>query len=131
MIDDLWEPTSDYDDQMDAIRLGYQSEADSYCVHGTFVGNWAGPDYMCGPCEMGVSDEEWAHGKARAELRDARVRALAPKVRPLIEALNAAARVDPESDETHRLARRVGKYIGWRVRPPYEFVDISKEVADA
>lgn len=24
---------------------------DHYCVHGTYVGGWAGPDYMCGLCE--------------------------------------------------------------------------------
>lgn len=33
-----------------------------YCEHGTYVGNWAGPDYMCGLCEMGISVEEAEYG---------------------------------------------------------------------
>ena len=24
------------------------------CVHGTYVGDWAGPDYICGSCEEGL-----------------------------------------------------------------------------
>lgn len=27
---------------------------DHYCRHGVYVGGWAGPDYMCGMCEMGA-----------------------------------------------------------------------------
>lgn len=22
-----------------------------YCIHGTYIGDWAGPDYLCGRCE--------------------------------------------------------------------------------
>lgn len=36
-----------------------------YCVHGTYIGTWWGPDYMCGTCEMGVTDDEIALGSAR------------------------------------------------------------------
>lgn len=47
------------------------------CVHGTFVGSWWGPDYLCGWCEDGISVEEMhriladqaARAKARAEER--------------------------------------------------------------
>jgi hypothetical protein len=36
---------------------------DYYCVHGTFVGNPHGGDYMCGDCEMGVTREEYLIGQ--------------------------------------------------------------------
>lgn len=26
------------------------------CKHGTFIGSWWGPDYLCGQCEMGDPD---------------------------------------------------------------------------
>lgn len=29
-----------------------------YCQHGTFIGDPYGPDYMCGECEMGESEDE-------------------------------------------------------------------------
>ena len=29
-----------------------------HCVHGTFIGSWWGPDYLCGWCEDGVSVHE-------------------------------------------------------------------------
>ena len=61
-----YEPTNDYEDQMDAIQLGLLSYDDTHCIHGTFVGNWAGPDYMCGPCEMGETLEEFQEGKRLA-----------------------------------------------------------------
>lgn len=44
---------SDQEDQ--ESYLGYD---DTHCEHGTFVGGWAGPDYMCHWCEDGVSVEE-------------------------------------------------------------------------
>jgi hypothetical protein len=28
------------------------------CQHGTFIGSWWGPDYLCGRCEDGVSVHE-------------------------------------------------------------------------
>lgn len=37
-------------------RLGYDadvSDSRQYCRHGTFVGSWWGPDYLCPACEMG------------------------------------------------------------------------------
>lgn len=36
----------------------------NYCRHGVNLGYWAGPDYMCGACESGVSDYEYALGVA-------------------------------------------------------------------
>jgi hypothetical protein len=61
VIDD--EFVSDYDEQMDAIQHGLLTYEGTHCVHGTFVGNWAGPDYMCGYCEMGVTDEEFQESR--------------------------------------------------------------------
>ena len=37
-------------------RLGYDADVadpSQYCRHGTFIGSWWGPDYLCGACEMG------------------------------------------------------------------------------
>lgn len=41
----------DYDDERSPSE---------YCKHGNYIGNWAGPDYLCGACEDGLSDSEWA-----------------------------------------------------------------------
>lgn len=33
---------------------GYDADRDDpsqYCKHGTFIGSWWGPDYLCGQCE--------------------------------------------------------------------------------
>lgn len=53
-----YEPINDAEDQQDAVRLGLIDYDDVYCVHGTFVGGWAGPDYICGYCEEGISPEQ-------------------------------------------------------------------------
>lgn len=37
-------------------RLGYDADVgdpSQYCEHGTFIGSWWGPDYLCANCEMG------------------------------------------------------------------------------
>lgn len=127
MIDDDWEPANDYEDQMDAVQRGLLSYDDTHCVHGTFVGNWAGPDYMCGYCEMGVSDEDFLAGRASAERRDRRVSALKPKLVELIDAVNESARVDPNSPESLRLFKRLCRYIAWRVTPPMEVVRMVQQ----
>lgn len=36
---------------------------DGHCKHGVYVGG-CGADYMCGMCESGVTDYEWAMGRA-------------------------------------------------------------------
>ena len=42
----------------------------THCKHGVYVGHPGGPDYMCGYCEDGVTDEEWeAHKKWEASTR--------------------------------------------------------------
>jgi len=74
MIDD-YEPLNDYEDQMDGVRLGLYDYDDVHCKHGTFVGNAYGPDYMCGPCEMGVTDEEYAEWQQEAAVQNSKSRA--------------------------------------------------------
>jgi hypothetical protein len=42
-------------------ELGYDADHNDdsqYCIHGTFIGSWWGPDYLCGWCEDGVSVAE-------------------------------------------------------------------------
>jgi len=56
----MTEYTSDADEQQDAVRLGLLSYEGTHCKHGTFTGHWAGPDYLCFYCEMGVTDAEYA-----------------------------------------------------------------------
>jgi hypothetical protein len=37
--------------------LGYDADvtdSSQYCKHGTFIGSWWGPDYLCGACEDGL-----------------------------------------------------------------------------
>jgi len=38
----------DYDEDLDDPR--------QRCMHGTFIGSWWGPDYLCGACEMGATE---------------------------------------------------------------------------
>lgn len=45
------------DDYTHEDALGYDadfSDAKQYCRHGTWIGSWWGPDYMCSKCEMGI-----------------------------------------------------------------------------
>jgi hypothetical protein len=72
---DDYEPANDYEDQMDGVRLGLYDHDDVHCKHGTFVGGWAGPDYMCGYCEDGITDEDYAEMLAERRVHDAKVRA--------------------------------------------------------
>lgn len=42
-------------------HLGYDADHDDpsqYCEHGSFIGSWWGPDYLCQWCEDGVSVAE-------------------------------------------------------------------------
>lgn len=44
---------------------GDTNDESQYCQHGTFIGSWWGPDYLCGLCEDGVSVAQqqrmWVH----------------------------------------------------------------------
>jgi hypothetical protein len=52
--------SDDYDEM-----LGYDadhSDLKQFCRHGTFIGSWWGPDYMCYWCEMGEEPEDELEG---------------------------------------------------------------------
>ena len=47
---------TEFDDE-----LGYDAnhnDESQYCQHGTFIGSWWGPDYLCAWCEDGISADE-------------------------------------------------------------------------
>ena len=49
------DPQETLDDQ-----LGFDadhSDPRQFCRHGTFIGSWWGPDYLCGACEGGEDVE--------------------------------------------------------------------------
>lgn len=130
MTYDDYEPMNDYEDQMDGLQLGIYKYDDLHCRHGTFVGNWAGPDYMCGYCEMGVTDEEYAAGIAWNERRQRRKHALKPKLVEIINQVNAEARKpDRNEAEVMRLVKRLAKYINWNIEPPMRIAEMIETEA--
>ena len=50
---------------------------DYYCVHGTFLGNPYGADYMCGWCEDGISYDEFVEHKKYQHMRKMKEQILA------------------------------------------------------
>lgn len=47
----------------------------THCIHGSYVGTWAGPDHMCGACEDGLSNFGLLPSEIEFEARvDARAR---------------------------------------------------------
>ena len=51
------ENTNGYDN-FEGGPYEHMDDPSCYCRHGTFIGSWAGPDYMCMKCELGDDDEE-------------------------------------------------------------------------
>lgn len=51
---------------------GDPSDDRQYCIHGTFIGSWWGPDYLCGYCESGVTRAEFKEIQRQARLRPLR-----------------------------------------------------------
>lgn len=44
--------------------LGYDADHGDerqYCQHGTWIGSWWGPDYLCGACESGISGDAYSY----------------------------------------------------------------------
>lgn len=60
---------------------------DFYCRHGVNLGNWAGPDYMCGACEDGVDDYTYALTCAYARVRRQQERATNQAMRDICDAI--------------------------------------------
>lgn len=110
-MDDMYEPTSDYDDQMEGVRLGLLEYDDTHCKHGTFTGSWAGPDYMCHWCEDDDGDRQYE----LEQLRRRRVEALRPQLDEVLRAIYAGSHATPP-DLSQPLFQRYLKLTRWGVR---------------
>lgn len=102
-------------------ELGYDADHDDprqYCEHGTFIGSWWGPDYLCGWCEMGVSVDEM-HAIHRARQR-AEMEAIERDIEHLLGAMERAV---TNHRERARYLCCVAPYIAdsWAVRR-YEYL---------
>lgn len=52
--------------------LGYDADhtdPSQFCRHGTFIGSWWGPDYLCGDCEAGTTDRDYIMGSLHQRIR--------------------------------------------------------------
>lgn len=97
-------------------RLGYDadvSDPGQYCKHGTFIGSWWGPEYMCGKCEVGYSaPEEWAEMR-RIKARRNAVRPKASRTRIGTTTLSGiAAFIINQRERTARAQDRFSKSTG-------------------
>ena len=52
---------------MELPYAGDTSDPRQHCQHGTFIGSWWGPDYLCGWCEEGIGVDEMRRIQAEAE----------------------------------------------------------------
>ena len=77
-----------------------------YCHHGSYVGCWAGPDFMCGYCEDGISDADYDAMVERRLVVDRRVYALRHQLARRLEQVNA----DPTNE------RLVGRLVWLMLR---------------
>jgi len=60
-----------HESDLDSV-LGYDADHDDprqYCIHGTFIGSWWGPDYLCPACEQGIPLLLWTYYGAKREVR--------------------------------------------------------------
>lgn len=72
-------PVDDYCDRpspADEINesLGYDADvtdSSQYCKHGTFIGSWWGPDYLCSWCEMGEDPPPYVPPRFKVTYRNA------------------------------------------------------------
>jgi hypothetical protein len=69
---------------------------EQYCHHGTFIGSWWGPDVLCGFCEDGVTDEEYAMILETRRLQAVRDRARGELIDALIQVLRTFTRIKPQ-----------------------------------
>lgn len=71
---DVYGPGGMADDRDDSNDPEFRDAA-GYCGHGNYVGG-SGADYMCGPCEDGISPAEWQRGIVMERTRATRDRAM-------------------------------------------------------
>lgn len=119
---------SDYDDQMSAVEDGLIDYDDVHCRHGVFIGGWAGPDYLCGWCESGITDAEYAAMRESYTRKGRRLAALSAKLGDLMNVATFMADVTkrhPENREAMQpfmdwIGARIGKLARWGAQlPPY------------
>lgn len=58
---------TDYDNELPYD--GDLNDDSQRCQHGTFIGSWWGPDYLCWACEEGISVEEYRAYQERVAAR--------------------------------------------------------------
>jgi hypothetical protein len=76
-----------------------------HCVHGTFVGSWWGPDYLCSWCEDGISvDDMHAILAAQRERHMARA----------MEAYDAMVATLAQHPYDTRVACALVEYVWWQ-----------------
>ena len=103
------EPTSDFDDQMQGIQSGVLTHEQTHCKHGVFIGHWAGPDYMCFWCEMGVSDEEYAEAMAHRERIRARKKRAVPYMKVVLRLARRYEQMEAGPDK-EAMCRRIERH---------------------
>lgn len=108
-VDD--EPTSDAAEQQDAVREGLLSYESTHCKHGVFTGHWAGPDYMCFWCEMGVSDAEYEEAMVAREAERKR-RAQGLKGLRLLQRMSRRYAIAPTPTLQMRIVRLASHLMG-------------------
>lgn len=100
-------------------QLGYDadvSDPSQYCRHGTFIGSWWGPDYMCGACESGYEPSDgymaWRNRKRRirsvkprTRIGTSTLRDIAARVIQMIEYENAAQKRRQTNTDDYRRDR--------------------------
>jgi hypothetical protein len=53
-------------------ELGFDADHNDprqYCQHGTWIGSWWGPDYLCGACESGISAAAYQFSSIQRSIR--------------------------------------------------------------
>ena len=109
MYDDpLDDSFNDADDQRD--NLPYD---DTHCEHGTFVGGWAGPDYMCHWCEQGVSVAELEEMRADSEARRLRYERVKKVWHQRLGRYDNQPEGSPQFDAIVRLSTWLAKRSHW------------------
>ena len=82
-----------------------RATGEQYCVHGTNIGTWDGPDYMCGWCEDGATIYQyalyWAWRRYRDDQRKARKEWTEALIDTMIKA-EFAHKVGALTDDEHK-----------------------------
>lgn len=102
--DQEWADERERQRRLRTSERGYDWQ--SYCRHGSFVGDPYGPDYMCGLCEDGISVREEALAIARVRVQN---RLSAAEALFLLDRLGVFTRAEDELRDalTIRITQRL------------------------